>query len=183
MCCIKILITRWFLLPIMKDPINWMLLCSDLQWIIFFQLYFWSWDHFWSQSKKWLTSFWYLSCQLWTDFTLILQQIFWCFHYYLEQVKIGLGILTLSWRGRLSYRNQSIDLQGKSVDWFLYDNGLRHERVNPLHLRAKLQLFIIYSFWVIVRNSHQRCSLKKVLQLYYKGNSGTGVFLQILRNF
>ena len=38
-------------------------------------------------------------------------------------------ILTLSWRGSLSYRNQSIDLQSKSMGWFLYDNGLRHERV------------------------------------------------------
>ena len=37
--------------------------------------------------------------------------------------------LTLSWRGLLSYRNQSIDLPSKSVDWFLYDKGLRHERV------------------------------------------------------
>ena len=37
--------------------------------------------------------------------------------------------LTLSWRRPLSYRNQSIDLLGKSVDWFLYDNDLRHERV------------------------------------------------------
>ena len=27
----------------------------------------------------------------------------------------------------LSYRNQSIDLFCKSMDWFLYDNGLRHE--------------------------------------------------------
>ena len=27
-----------------------------------------------------------------------------------------------------SYRNQSIDLIGKSMDWFIYDNGLRHER-------------------------------------------------------
>ena len=26
-------------------------------------------------------------------------------------------------------RNQSIDLLGKSMDWFLYDNGLRLERV------------------------------------------------------
>ena len=33
--------------------------------------------------------------------------------------------LTLSWRRPLSYRNQSIDLLSK---WFLYDNGLRHER-------------------------------------------------------
>ena len=37
--------------------------------------------------------------------------------------------LTLSWRMPLSYRNQSIDLLRKSMDWFLYDNGLRHERI------------------------------------------------------
>ena len=37
--------------------------------------------------------------------------------------------LTLSWRRPISYRNQSIDLLCKSVDWFLYDIGLRHERV------------------------------------------------------
>ena len=37
--------------------------------------------------------------------------------------------LTLSWRRPLSYRNQSIDLRYKSMDWFLYDNGFRHERV------------------------------------------------------
>ena len=38
-------------------------------------------------------------------------------------------LLTLSWRRSLSYRNQSIDLLCKSMDWFLYDNDLRHERV------------------------------------------------------
>ena len=37
--------------------------------------------------------------------------------------------LTSSWRRPLSYRNQSIDLRSKSMDWFLYDNGPRHERV------------------------------------------------------
>ena len=42
--------------------------------------------------------------------------------------------LTLSWRRPLSYRNQSIDLLRKSVDWFLYDNGLRDERVNKIIL-------------------------------------------------
>ena len=31
--------------------------------------------------------------------------------------------------GLLSYRNQSSDLPSKSMDCFLYDNGLRHERV------------------------------------------------------
>ena len=39
------------------------------------------------------------------------------------------GKLTLSWPRPLSYRNQSTDLLCKSMDWFLYDNGLRHERV------------------------------------------------------
>ena len=39
--------------------------------------------------------------------------------------------LTLSRRRLpLSYRNQSIDLLAKSMDWFLYDNGPRHERFN-----------------------------------------------------
>ena len=37
--------------------------------------------------------------------------------------------LTLPWRRSLSYRNHSIDLLNKSMDWFLYDNDLRHERV------------------------------------------------------
>ena len=37
--------------------------------------------------------------------------------------------LTLSWRRPLSYRNQSIDLRSKSMDWFLYDNVLDHKRV------------------------------------------------------
>ena len=41
-------------------------------------------------------------------------------------------LLTLSWQRLLSYSNQSIDLQSTSVDWFLYDNGLRHERVKLL---------------------------------------------------
>ena len=37
--------------------------------------------------------------------------------------------LTLSWRRPISYRNQSIDLLRKSMVWFLYDIGIRHERV------------------------------------------------------
>ena len=42
--------------------------------------------------------------------------------------------LTLSWRRPLSYRNQTVDLLCKSMDWFLYDNGLHHERVKKLGL-------------------------------------------------
>ena len=37
--------------------------------------------------------------------------------------------LTLWWRRSLSYRNKSIDLLSKSMDWFLYDRDLHHERV------------------------------------------------------
>ena len=47
-------------------------------------------------------------------------------------IKGGKKRLTLSWRRPLSYRNQSIDLHSKSMDWFLYDNCLRHERVKLL---------------------------------------------------
>ena len=38
--------------------------------------------------------------------------------------------LTFSWRRSLTYRNQSTDFHSKSMDWFLYDRDLRHERVN-----------------------------------------------------
>ena len=37
--------------------------------------------------------------------------------------------LTLSLRRPLSYRNQSFDLLCKSMDWFLYNSSLHHERV------------------------------------------------------
>ena len=40
--------------------------------------------------------------------------------------------LTLSWWRLLSYRNRSIDSVCKLMDWFLHDNGLRHERVNDV---------------------------------------------------
>ena len=36
--------------------------------------------------------------------------------------------LILSWRRSLSYRYQSNDLQRKSMNWFLYDKDIRHER-------------------------------------------------------
>ena len=41
------------------------------------------------------------------------------------------------WRRPLSYRNQSIELWSKSMDWFPYGNRLRHERANmPNHLTS-----------------------------------------------
>ena len=56
-----------------------------------------------------------------------------------------LRCLTLSWRGPLSYRNQSIDyLLCKSVDWFLYDNGPCHERVKNLWNRLLKSLLKLH---------------------------------------
>ena len=46
--------------------------------------------------------------------------------------------LTLSRRRPISYRNQSIDLRSKSMDWFLYDIGLRRERVNQVLIQTKM---------------------------------------------
>ena len=70
--------------------------------------------------------------------------------------------LTLSWRRPLSYRNQSIDLKSKSMDWLLYDNVLRHERVNMrkmwkwnkspkqkcLNTEFFLKRIFLYSDWI-----------------------------------
>ena len=51
-------------------------------------------------------------------------------------------VLTLSWRRPLSYRNQSTDLLRKSMDWFLCDNGLRHERVKCLFFKKNIKILI-----------------------------------------
>ena len=53
---------------------------------------------------------------------------YWCFKELARRYPSTL--LTLSWRRPLSYRNQSVNLLCKLMDWFLYDNGLRHGRVN-----------------------------------------------------
>ena len=58
--------------------------------------------------------------------TALLMPVFFIF----QTSLIKMLILTLSWRRPLSYGNQSIDLRRKSIDWFLYDNGLRQERLN-----------------------------------------------------
>ena len=56
--------------------------------------------------------------------------------------------LTVSWRRSLSYRKQFNDLLSKSMDWFLYDKGLCHERVKqnftPLLHYHKINLTKIY---------------------------------------
>ena len=46
----------------------------------------------------------------------------------------------------LSCRNHSIDLQSKSMDWFLYGRDLRHERVNKLSVTESKLLYLVPSF-------------------------------------
>ena len=56
---------------------------------------------------------------------------------FLWRIKSPQGLqvcLTLPWRRPISYRNQSIDLRGKSMDWFLYDIGVRHERFKQFEI-------------------------------------------------
>ena len=67
--------------------------------------------------------------------------------------KVSEFLLTLSWRGPLSYRNQSIDLRSKSMDCFLYDNSLRHERINAtsICLAFALDLSDIFARYRFVR--------------------------------
>ena len=45
-------------------------------------------------------------------------------HIYLDEY-----IQLFSWQKSLSYKNQSIDLHYKLMDWFLYDKDICHERV------------------------------------------------------
>ena len=54
--------------------------------------------------------------------------------------------LTLSWRRPLSYRNQSIELLRKLMDWFLYDNCFRHETVKNKKDVIKYKIFL----WSVV---------------------------------
>ena len=68
--------------------------------------------------------------------------------------------LTLSWQKSLSYRNKYIDLQSKSVDWFLYDRDLCHERVNDI--------LFISRFW---------CSTADRYMFVIKENFDTSPFL------
>ena len=73
--------------------------------------------------------------------------------------------LTLSrWRS-LSYRNQSIDLKTKSMDWFLYDKVLRHERVNML-LPISFMLSSQETIWSL-----------KICELYQKASQNIPIIV------
>ena len=114
-----------------------------------------------------------------------------------------LSALTLSWRRPLSYRNQSIDLLWKSVDWFLYDNGLRHERVKFLYmitasamkelmftycctdLKIRVNSTIVAAPWIIFVPYIQTCNqdlLPTSTDAVVRSCSVEKVFLEVLKN-
>ena len=75
--------------------------------------------------------------------------------------KLILKTLTLSRRRPLSYRNQSIDLQSKSMNWFLYDNSLRHERVKCywtylVYFHLAFLIHLAYLFPSLVKTKKSR---------------------------
>ena len=49
--------------------------------------------------------------------------------YYMTDLFSCTQLINFFMMGSLSYRNQSTDLQSKSMGWFLYDRDLHHERV------------------------------------------------------
>ena len=94
--------------------------------------------------------------------------------------------LTLSWRVLLSYRNQSIDLQSKSMDWFLYDNCLRHERVNcheSKKNRLHFLIFISKEVWSITPTSFSLSQLVYYCTLFYPFRPNPGRREKINWNF
>ena len=53
--------------------------------------------------------------------------------------------LTLSWRRSLSYKNRSIDLLCKPMDWFLYDRDRPHEIVKQFYFACELAIIYIHT--------------------------------------
>ena len=70
---------------------------------------------------------------------------FWELNYRRGRISRG-SFLTLSRRRPLSYRKQSIDSQSKSMDWFLYDNSLCHERVKMIFFQILLEILSKFIF-------------------------------------
>ena len=71
--------------------------------------------------------------------------------------QIFLISLTLSWRRPLSYRNYSTDLICKWMGWFLYDNGLPHERVKSINNYLTVSNWSLYYYCSEWRQKIQTC--------------------------
>ena len=56
-------------------------------------------------------------------------------------ILLCIDYLTLSWQRSLSYRNQSNDLQNKSMDWFLYETFVMKQLISYLQWTSLLPFF------------------------------------------
>ena len=66
-----------------------------------------------------------------------------------EKTSVQKEDLTVSWQRSLSYRNQSTDLHGKSMEWFLYVKDLLHENVNLSRIEEKTRNDFWNKFWLL----------------------------------
>ena len=90
---------------------------------------------------------------------------------------IFLRILTVSLRRSLSYRNRFIDLQSKSMDWFLYDRDLRilqgqksYKRIQNFNLLLK-NIYSLYNILHLISlKSH--FVLMKIVRPQARVNNG-----------
>ena len=71
-----------------------------------------------------------------------------------------------------SYRNQWIDLHGKSIDWFLDESNTGIEwvkysiRVDPFHMDMRFSVILEYNNVAIVENEDRDLSLTLLSYLY-----------------
>ena len=78
-------------------------------------------------------------------------------------------VLTLSWRRSLSYRNQSIDLLCKLMNWFLYDKDIHHERVKMLFTHHNPKVCFL---------TYRKVGLASFLFFFYQGIFFTNIMSQ-----
>ena len=92
---------------------------------------------------------------------------FWCAPYHLYRIdwhRINGTVNNSFMTEVLSYKNQSIGLQSKAMDWFLYDRTLCHKGVES---RAKMYLGLCQtSIMELFRETSYRLMTKK--KLYHK---------------
>ena len=65
----------------------------------------------------------------------------------------------------------AIDLLRKSMDWFLYDNGLRHERVNPFRSGVVFHIEKCH-----IEKCHLICTANQITSFFIKSSTGLKSF-------
>ena len=115
-------------------------------------------------------SIFYVSCRF-LLFSIILSSLAKLFitriflYIFLESF-LSTTILTISWWRCVLYRNQSIDLLSKLMEWFLYDRDLHHERVNHSSGIIRMRILNWLRCWYF--HSSGRNALSKMTKINKK---------------